>query len=196
MKKARKRKALVGDKIVQDDSREKTIAKQCGLKTTDQRAGVDAFDKHGNPFELKSGTKSGITTARDVNLKTIGEWRRKYWIIARGRNRKARFEMEELYIVHPDDLESRFKEIESNIRDDIRKGKRVLAAARKHDIPDGTLDRVKYLIQRGSTLNNPKIPLALIREVGTELPVKSSSKAKSELKKFVKERPLRESKKK
>jgi hypothetical protein len=95
--------------VVQDNLRENQIASHCGLVPTTNRSGPDAFDQNGNPFELKSGTKSGITTARDVGLHTIKEWRSKYWIIALGKNYATGFEMDSLYIAHPKDLELIFR---------------------------------------------------------------------------------------
>jgi hypothetical protein len=91
---------------VQDDVREEQIAQFCGLKRTGKRAGADALDENENTYELKSATKSGVSTGRDIGLHTLAVYRSEYWIVAEGKNYKTssgakRFEISSLHIAHP-----------------------------------------------------------------------------------------------
>jgi len=188
---ARKKNTAGSARVIQDDARELLIAALCGLDHITDRAGADAKDSSGNFYELKSGTKSGITTARDVGLHTVDEWRKKYWIIAFGRNPDSGFEIDELYVAHPEDLEPAFTKISNRLKVDWALGKEVLDTARKCGAGDAALQKVEYLIGRGVTLNNPKIPLALVRDRAQLLPVKSPRRVQAAVKEFVAKRPLK-----
>lgn len=174
-------------RVVQDDIRERMIAAHCGLKHVGGRAGVDATDGVGNPFELKSGTKSGITTARDVGLHTIKEWRSKYWIIATGRNLAEGFRLDSLYIVHPDDLEPVFSKLAARLQADSERVAAVLDAAKAASLAKETVERVADICRRGITINNPKIPMDLVQRQATHNP----AKARRQVKAFVLDHPLK-----
>jgi len=177
--------------IVQDNRRERQIADLCGLKPAKSRSGADAHDAKGNPFELKSGTKGSFTTARDVGIHTLAEWRSKYWIFAMGRNLTTGFEIQSLHIAHPDHLEPYFSKIESRLEKELGYGREALEAAKSCGVAKEKLEKVWYLISRGVTLNNPKIPFALVQENGTALPYKEPSKVQDQVKRFVAARPLK-----
>jgi len=178
-------------RTVQDDAREKQIADHLGLRRTSGRAGPDAHDECGNPFELKSATKTGVTTARDVGLHTIAEWRQKYWIVAAGENLESGFRFDAIYIAHPDDLEPRFREIEQRLQGDWAHCQSVLKAARDAHVSEESIKKVEYICSRGITLNNPKIPLSLFVLNATQLEHSNPRSARFQLADFVRRRPLR-----
>lgn len=178
------------ERIVQDDARERYIAALCGLRHDENRAGADAYDEKDNPFELKSATKRGVSTARDVGLHTITQWRQKYWIVAAGRNLDVGFEIEEAYVLHPDDFETWLGGLEERLRADGRKVEEVLAAARRCGASEDALTRVEYLGSRGVTVNNPHIPMKVIRENGTALPHAEPARIPAVIRDFVRRRPL------
>lgn len=72
---------------VQDNKREKLLRDLFGLTkpTGSGRSGTDAVlpvpPDQTVPFELKSATTDGITTARDVGPEHIRKWRGKHWLI-------------------------------------------------------------------------------------------------------------------
>jgi len=176
---------------VQDSGREEIVRLHCGLtKIPGRMAPADAKDERGNPFELKSVTKSGVTTARDVGRHTIRGWRRKYWIIAHGRNLDEGFEMDALYVGHPDDLAPCFDRLEKRIEDDWEACETVLKAARRSRVKEAVIDRVKNFCERGITINNPKIPFRLVEERCTQLDHRSPNMAQEQLARFVTSRPI------
>jgi len=153
-------------------------------------APADACDTSGNPYELKSATRQGVTTARDVGLHTVAGWRRKYWIIAVGRNLASGFTMDALYIAHPDDLEPFFCKLEGRLEADWGTCNTVLEAARAAHVTAETIDRAREICRRGITVNNPKIPLALVEQNATRLDHRRASTARTQIRKFVRSRPL------
>jgi len=178
---------------VQDDSREVLITKLCGLRhNEDNRSNVntaDAFDEQNHPFELKSTTRSSVTTARDVNLTTLGSWRRKYWILAKGRNLTTSFVIDALYIAHPNQLEEFFARIEARLNTDWEFCRPVLKTAKDGGVEDDVLQRVESILHRGITLNNPKIPLRLF-ERATHLDHTDPQQAVLQRREFVRKNPL------
>jgi len=180
---------------IQDDSRERQIADHCKLRhsaySRAQTSTPDAYDEKKRPFELKSVTTENVTTARDVGLHTVKDWRTKYWVIAKGRNLESGFVVDEMYIAHPDDLEPFFDRIESRLKKDWDRCEPVIQAAEKAGASRADLERVKYILSRGITINNPKIPMALVRKNGTRIDHAVSSRAAKQVRAFVKERPLR-----
>lgn len=181
---------------IQDDSREAQIALHCGLQQVIGRAGVDARDKNGYPYELKSATKRGISTARDVGLHTIDLWRKRYWIIAIGSSYieeggYKKFEITALYIAHPDHLEERFSQIEQRIKDRLAPCEEVLKAAEAAGIEAEVLQKCRAVIERGVTLNNPKISIRLIEKNATRLDERNPSQSQEQIQEFVTKFPLK-----
>jgi hypothetical protein len=91
---------------VQDDTRERQMRELFGLLPSGQgRMGADAVDEHGNPFELKSATRIGVTTGRDLGIHTLQRYRTRYWIICKGIYRRTGFDIEECRFLSPAMLE-------------------------------------------------------------------------------------------
>ena len=178
---------------VQDSGRQALLLSHCGLTTIKGRmAPADGRDKPGNLYELKSATRRGVTTARDVGLHTIEGWRGKYWVIAIGRNlRLSGFRMDGLYIAHPGDLEPFFAKLEERLGADWDTCNAVLAAALAAGVSPDTVNDARRVCKRGITVNNPKIPLKLVEQNATKLDHEYASVARRQVRRFVRSRPLR-----
>ncbi len=170
------------------------IARHCRLRREPLGRGreskPDAYDTHGNPFELKSATKSGVTTARDVGLHTVREWRKRYWIVAVGRNLRSGFHMDALYVAHPSDLASFFDRIEARLAKDWDQCQEVIALASGAGATPEKVERVTVIMQRGITINNPKIPLSLFSSHAKQISHTNSAEAALQIKEFTASKPL------
>ncbi len=185
-----KRKKDPGEEIVQDNSREAFMAAYCGLKGSGKRSGTDVCDEAGNVFELKSTSGEHVSTARDVGQHTLATWRGQYWIISVGKNFKGSWMTRELYIAHPDDLEPFFSEIEARLKRDAEAASEILKAAETVGVSPETIRRADYLLRRGATMNNPHIPMKLIRERATRITPNDPETARKEVQEFTARRPL------
>jgi hypothetical protein len=178
---------------VQDNTRERKIAEAGDLKLSEQRAGTDAYDEFENPFELKSTTKGGVTTARDVGQHTIKIWRNEFWLIAEGINHKddRGFEILSLYIAHPSDLESWFSQVEQNILAQLAPCQTVIEAARKAGVDPEAIRICENVVARGVTINNPHIPMGVVKKNATQLNLGTPQEVHHQIQQFVKNRPLK-----
>lgn len=156
-------------KRVQDDSREGALRNLFGLHPSGSRMGSDATDDFGIPFELKSTTKTGVSTARDVGPHTIARWRQHHWIIAKGSSTEFGYLPEEIYYLSPADMEPYFRALEGRFEKDLRLMRRTLKELKAANFSSANIARLEHLIQRGLTLNNPKIPWRFVVEHGTKI---------------------------
>ncbi|MCD8051041.1 MAG: restriction endonuclease [Clostridiales bacterium] len=112
-----------------------------GFDNQPGREGSDAIDRYGNEWELKTVnidlTKS-FSTNHHTNLERIAVFRRERWLFSVYRG----ISLQEVYAVSPSSLEIYFAEWEKKVRKKI---------ADKMENPH---------------LNNPKIPLKFVRQVG------------------------------
>lgn len=132
------------------------------------RLGPDATDNFGNPFELKTTTQNSVGTARDVSIEMIAEWKRRYWIIAKGVNLRTGFRIDSIYFLDPTMMNRILTSIEEKIRPDIQLRDK-LTPFIHGKCSDEEIERFRYLMSRGATLNNPKIPWSYIVENGIEI---------------------------
>ena len=154
---------------VQNNVRERRLVEILGLMPLKGRAGADAVDAKGNHFELKTSTRGGVTTARDVGPHTLAHYRTLYWVVARGRNLRTGFVIDEVHFLAPQMLEDWFRDIERRYFDrDQALVQDALGILRGAGFT-GDLDRLAYLLNRGMTLNNPKIPWHYVRSHGVRL---------------------------
>lgn len=171
---------------VQDSVREDQLASLFNLRKNPNRLGPDAFDEKGNPFELKTTTQNSVGTGRDVSIEMIQQWRQRYWIVAKGLNLKSGFEPEAIYFLDPQMIDRALAKIEEHIKPDIQLGDKALPHL-DGKVSTREIERLRYLISRGSTLNNPKIPWHYVAENGILI----SKDHASELRKLVETHPLK-----
>ncbi len=150
------------------------------------RMGVDALDELGHGFELKSATKSGVTTGRDVGMHTLRRYRTRYWIICKGVNRRSGFEIDECYFLSPEMMEEWISTIERRLEPDLVLLQRVLSLMEQSNFAEEDINRLDYLVKRGSTLNNPKIQWHYVQSHG----MKIEGNPKEALKRLVSQHPL------
>lgn len=154
---------------VQDDTREAVLARLLDLKRSGRRIGPDAVDEHGNEYELKTTTKDSLSTARDVGTKYLSRLRTQYLIAARGRQTDYGFAIDDIYFLHPHDLDGWIRQYEARLQGDLDIVDRAHSALAALGACVSTLKRLLAIGQRGVTINNPKIPWAYITEHGTRL---------------------------
>ena len=164
--------SLIEDDVeveVQDNEREDQLIRLFGLKKLKGRAGADAIDEFGHLFEIKSTTKGGVGTGRDVSIEMLNEWRNRYWIIAKGKNFASGYQFEKIYFLSPSMIEGAFKKIEDTITPDLNlkdKVIRILSNQIPRQFSSDELEKINYLMARGSTKNNPHISWIYIKEYG------------------------------
>lgn len=172
--------------MVQDNDREQLVCKLLNLTQMPGRAGHDAEDEMGNKYELKSTTKGGFGTGRDVSPGMIQNWRERYWVCAKGRNLRSGFNIEELYFLSPNMLEGWFSSMESKFSNDYELREKALRNQRG-ELSQEEIERLNYLISRGATYNNPHIGLSYVRENGISIDLGEPAK---HLRKLVRENPI------
>jgi hypothetical protein len=172
---------------VQDSAREDQLSRLLKLRRMPSRHGHDAEDEFGNPYELKSTTRGGVGTGRDVSQGMIDQWRTRYWICAKGRNLRSGFQISELYFLSPRMMEEWFQQMEEKFLADRELRDRVLARITDTVTPVET-ERIRYLIERGMTYNNPHISWIYIRRHGLKLDIRNGA---DQLRKMVGRYPLK-----
>jgi hypothetical protein len=151
---------------IQDSARQNELRKLFDLQDPGLgRMGPDAIDERGNVYELKSTTKESVGTGRDVGFHTIKEYRKKHWIFGKYEfNRsKRRWELVETYYCSPNMMKDYFDQLEKRLLPDLRYYERIRQFLVSHGCPE-PLERLDYLVKRGITKNNPKIPYHYIQE--------------------------------
>ena len=171
---------------VQDDTREAHLARILNLSRTGKRTGPDAQDEHGNVFELKTTTVKSLSTARDIGPEYLARMRTQYLIAARGSQTDYGFSIEDIYFLHPDDLDAWISPIEARLIADMEIINRAHSALSALRACLATLERLLLIGRRGITLNNPKIPWQYIVDHGTRLGENPSL----DLREIVSARPL------
>ena len=171
---------------VQDDNREAALARLLELQRSGRRIGHDAMDEYGNEFELKTTTTQSLSTARDVGIEYLTRMRTQYLIAARGRQTDYGFTFEDIFFLHPTDLEDWIQPLEARLQGDLDVVDRAHDALSAIGACVNTLRRLLSIGRRGITLNNPKIPWRYISENGTRLGTNPSL----DLRELVVSRPL------
>lgn len=172
---------------VQDNKREQALAALLDLQTTGKRGGYDAFDQHGNPYELKTTSKNDVGTGRDVGREFVAKLRSEYFVAAKTDPDSTDWKPAKIIVCHPDDLEEWILDkLESRLSKDEKLLEKVLTKIRTY-FQKEELERIAYLMSRGMTYNNPKISWDYLEKHGTVLNLKEPAKS---LKQFVIQRPL------
>ena len=153
--------------IVQDGTREEQMAKLFNLTRKGGRIGIDAEDEKGNHYELKSTTKGGVSTARDLGPNHLKKWRTRYWIIQSGHNTKKGFIFESTHFLAPVHMEEWYKKIEEKLKADMKLTRLTKRLLKKAGIlTKEQIERVDWLMHRGKLMNDPNIPKGYIRNNG------------------------------
>jgi hypothetical protein len=182
---------IESEKIVaQDDIRQELIAAHCGLINSTKRYGADATDEFQNEFEIKSGTtKDHISTARDFGFNILNNYKKKYWIIATGElNRSKIYTMNELFVAHPNDLSFFFDKIE----DHLNRHKEIIDVVNQTKFPMSIQQRqlLEKMLNRGMTLNDPRIKMKDVRKYCVQVDHINSTIATEQVKEFVSKNPI------
>lgn len=152
---------------VQDAARERMLRELFKLVPAGEgRSGPDALDESGHRFELKTTTKNGVSTARDVGPHTLQKWQERYWLCAKGRNLASGFVINEVYFLHPSFLNEWLRPMQDRFEADLQLLQRVSELLSTHHYPSPDIDRLAYLVRRGFTINNPHIPWQYIQNHG------------------------------
>lgn len=132
--------------------------------------GPDAIDEQGIEYELKSTTKNSVGTARDVGFHTIKAWRKKHWVFGRYvfNSQQAKWELVETYYCSPAMMADYFNNLEKRLRPDMEYYQRARKFLQERGFPE-SLNRLDYLVKRGITLNNPKIPWHYVQKNGQKI---------------------------
>jgi len=153
--------------VVQDDVREKLMIDMGGLLPVTGRLGADAQDHLGNLFELKSTSKSSVSTARDFHQDTINKYRERYWLVATFD--AGRMDFENLYFLAPQHLEEWYRSQETILSRYSRICDRMFEVIASHDFDHHEVSMLKGIATRGSKRNDPNIPMTYIRKNGKKL---------------------------
>lgn len=153
---------------VQDNQREKDVIELFGLLPGKGRIGVDAWDEFGNPYELKTTSKGGVSTARDLGPRHIDKWSERYWIISRGRNLKSGFQHERIFFLAPVHMTGWYEKLMTGFRADMSLSARIIEAAGSAISTDERM-RAERLLYDGMLLNDPNIPWGYVEANGIEI---------------------------
>jgi len=191
-------------RIAQDDIRERTVCKMLGLlrseespfsHLTKKREGIDAFDDHGNPFEIKGTSEDRndgcFSTARDVTVNKVNKWRKQYWIFAIGDNYEARYDCKELYIFHPSQLEFFFLDVQRRIEYLQEKTQKLVEYAKTGPFSSSEISFFEKKLGKSTTVNDPRIRLCWVRDLGYSLYTHSKPhNVQKRFSQFITEHPL------
>lgn len=163
------------------------MARLLRLERESGRTGSDVHDESGNHYELKSTTVRGVGTGRDVGRIYLDRMRTRYSVVANGENTVYGFQIRDVWVLHPEDCEEWVSGYEARIRSDEVLIERIVGSMTdKLSVQEVT--RLRYLVNRGATYNNPKISLAYVRVHGTRLITEDPA---AELRTLVTARPIR-----
>ena len=171
---------------VQDNARELQICEILNLIHLKKRLGYDAEDEFGNNYELKSTTIKSVGTARDLGYDFLDKISKCYFIVAKGKNYPSGFEVNELYFLSPLMMEEWINKIKEKLQPDfdLQEKTKILL---KDQLTKEEISRLEYLLNRGTTLNNPKIPIHYLETNGIRIDL---NRPIEHLRELIKEHPL------
>ena len=155
--------------VVQDDQREADLAELCELTRPGGRIDVDAFDcvvPIPNPFELKTTSKGGVSTARDLGYKHLEKWSKRYWIIADFIKHAQGYTFTTIWFLAPEHMAEWFQTIRERLDRDRDVTERAVVAMIAGGLSNEDIERIRYLCSEGAKLNDPNIPKGYVRKHG------------------------------
>lgn len=153
---------------VQDGTREYSLASLSGLILGTSRIDVDAWDRFGNPFELKTTSKGGVSTARDLGIQHLNKWRERFWVIANFKNFEDGFSFGRIFFLAPVHMEGWYSKIEACLRKDMELADKTLSIL-SGNISNIEMLRVEHVLKRGRLMNDPNIPKKYVETNGIEI---------------------------
>jgi hypothetical protein len=128
------------------------------------RIDVDAYDEFGNPYELKTTSKGGVSTARDLGYRHLDKWSKRYWIVADFVNRTEGHVFTGFWFLAPEHMEAWYAMIRARLDQDTALTRRAVDAMRLGGATEEDISRVEKLCNDGALLNDPNIPKGYIRK--------------------------------
>jgi hypothetical protein len=155
---------------VQDNRREDELIRLFNLQPGENnRIGVDAYDVLGNPFELKTTSKGGVSTARDLGPAHIDKWERRFWLIATFKNHTGgAFVFERFFFFSRHHMSGWYEKMRQDFAADISLTDRLMGAVGS-SLPINDIERARYLMRRGMSKNDPNIPWGYVQKHGIEI---------------------------
>jgi hypothetical protein len=161
---------MISERKPQDNEREAQLVTWFALQSTNEnRIGIDAADEFNYQYELKTTTKAGVSTARDVGLNHIAKWRKLIWICAKGHYQGDEFIITDTYVLYPSNLEQWFRKIEAKVTRRKALFSTVISLMRKSGFADTELVDVESAFERGVLLNDPNIPWSYVEQNGVRI---------------------------
>lgn len=154
---------------IQDSGREIALAALFGLIRPANRIGVDAIDLRGHHFELKTTTKSVVSTARDFGPNHIRKWQTRYWIVARGVNRLDGFQFESIYFLSRQHMDAWYDRHLVRFAADNALTAQALTLLQTAGMDRAACQRIDQMCQRGMKLNDPGIAWSYICQHGIRI---------------------------
>jgi hypothetical protein len=150
--------------MFQDDQRESNQIRKFNLQKSPGRIGPDAIYKN-TPVELKSTGGNYISTSRDTDLNHIRRWRNSIWIVDLYNQSVPPIpsvpSVVPSVIIPPDIINSWLDTIDEKILRLLETKRKILDAFK--DDPD--LPLILSMTRRGGMINNPKIPVRLLKNL-------------------------------
>lgn len=156
---------------VQDNTREKLMKVVFRLLNSGEgRNGLDALHRDGHRFELKSTTTLAFPTARDLSLETLDRWVQCHWIFGYGKNYKSGFRFLELYYYPPSKMYPLLLATAKQLQKRVEVANLALDWLKhsEHNTPEN-IRAMKFIVARGTKMNNTKLPLKRVRKDGYRL---------------------------
>ena len=134
------------------------------LRRPGGRIDVDAFDKFDNPYELKTTSKGGVSTARDLGYNHLDKWAKRYWIIVDFKKTIDSHDFINFWFMAPRHLQGWFDKIRARLDLDREITERAEKSMRLGGASDEDIRRVLKLCSDGALLNDPNIPKGYVRK--------------------------------
>lgn len=153
--------------MIQDNSREDYLVKLFGLEGNSSRIGWDARDQYGNEYEIKTTTKSTVSTARDLGYAHLDKWSKHFWIIARGQQQISGFQYEKIYFLAPSQMAGWIGSIRTRLDNDMKIVNKTLELVDVFFEDPNDKKKTKKILEDGIKLNDPGISWKYIESNGT-----------------------------
>jgi len=159
-----------------NEDKETVLINQFGLEKYSElyNRPYDATDARSRLYELKSTSKSSVSTARDTSLAHIQKWRKMIWIV--GMWDRASSKYTAIYVLTKNGMKEWLDKMEKQfIALDIICQKVLDCCEGK--LTASEMTTLKKILKRGVTKNDPNIPNSYIRRNGVLIETKEDLEA-------------------